>query len=389
MVRNMIYMDNAATTLIKPQSVFGSAADAMKKAANPGRSGHKPSAYAADKVYECREVIAQLFGMGDIPQNVVFTYNATHALNIAIKSVLHGGGHAVISSYEHNSVVRPIKKLESAGVTYKVAECPLFNRHAALQSFETCISEQPTDCVIVNHISNVFGYELPIYEIDKMCCRYNIPMIVDASQSAGAKNIDVKSLKSAAYICMPGHKSLYGLQGTGVLLCCKDKYLYSIIEGGTGSNSLYLNQPDFLPDIFESGTLNVPGIAALCEGVKFIRKIGISQVAAYHRDLTRRALEKLMAVRGIKVVTGPFHDHGVISFYSPDVGCEEIGEVLARNNICVRSGFHCAPLAHRAAGTEEHGTVRISFSLFSKPWELESLCKVLDRYLGKKTSVFY
>ena len=385
----MIYLDNAATTLIKPKKVHLAAADALIKCGNPGRGGHPSSMYAAARLYECRCEIAKLFNTEKSPENVVFTLNATHALNIAIKSILHNGGHAVISSLEHNSVLRPLRKLQESNVTYSVAECPIFAPDSALHSFEVCINERKPDCVIVNHISNVFGCELPVYSIDNICRANNIPLIIDASQSAGIAEIDVSRLKSTAYICFPGHKALFGPQGTGCLICCNDKYLYSLTEGGTGSNSADENQPDFLPDIYERGTPISHGIAALAEGVKYVSNMTLREISRRHRELTRYAVERISAVPGIKVFTGPGHNHGVISFTAANRDCEELGDILGRQGIYLRAGLHCAPLAHKTAGTLNTGTVRASLSVFNSRSDIDVLCMHLNRILSKKTSVFY
>jgi len=385
----MIYLDNAATTLIKPKNVYTASCNALRKCGNPGRGGHAPSVYASDKIYECRVETAKLFHMEDKPENVVFTLNATHALNIAIKSILHNGGHAVISSMEHNSVLRPLNKLKENGVTYSVAHCPIFDNEAAVNAICDCIDSRKTDCVIIDHISNVFGYELPIYRIDELCHARGIPLIIDASQSAGINDINIKLLKSTVYICFPGHKSLFGPQGTGCLLSCKVNHLYSIMEGGTGSNSIYEDQPDFLPDIYESGTQNSHGIAALCEGIKYIRSRSLKDVSAFHKELTVYALERLFAIPAIKVYSGPFHTHGVISFRGLNKDCEELAEELNRQGIFVRAGLQCAPLAHKTAGTLETGTVRVSFSVFNTFRDIDILCYNINRLIGKKNFVFY
>ena len=385
----MIYLDNAATTLIKPDKVYKVSMYALKRCGNPGRGGHLPSVYASDKIFECRTLIAGLFNMEEKPENVVFTLNATHALNIAIKSILHKGGHVVISSMEHNSVVRPLNKLKENGVSYTVAHCPIFEPEAAVRSFSDCINRQKTDCVIVNHVSNVFGYELPIYKIDELCSQKGIPMIIDASQSAGIAYINTKKLKATAYICFPGHKALFGPQGTGCLICCKDELLYSITEGGTGSNSIDENQPDFLPDIYESGTANAHGICALAEGVRFVQKRTLRDISACHRELTLYALERLSAISSLKIFTGAGHEHGVISFIADKTDCEEAAEYLNRQGIFVRAGLQCAPLAHKTVGTVDRGSVGVSFSVFNTVRDIDILCYNLNRILSKKTSVFY
>lgn len=373
----MIYLDNAATTLQKPARVQAAVERAMQTCANPGRGGHKPSIKAAQAIYRCRCQAAELFGLSE-PERIVFTCNATHALNIAIKSVMRCGGHAVISGYEHNSVVRPLSAMKDRGVTYTIAFSPLFNVQQAYDSI--CAAVLPTTrCVIVTHVSNAFGFILPIERLDAFCASRGIELIIDASQSAGVLALDVSTLKSTAFVCMPGHKSLYGPQGTGILISCKDNKLYSLIEGGTGSNSLDTSQPDFLPDIFESGTPNVPGIAGLYEGICFVRAKGCEAVAAHAKDLVCRAAGRLSAIRGVEVFAGE-DQVGVLSFRASKKPAE-LCAALAACDICLRDGLHCSPLAHQSADTLPDGTCRASFSCFSTAAEVDTLVKTVNRVL--------
>lgn len=372
----MIYLDAAATTLQKPPAVRHAMARAMVECANPGRSGHRPAMSAARVVYDCREAAAQFFSLED-PERVVFTMNATHGLNIAVQSLLHRGGHAVITGYEHNSVVRPLEHLAEKGVTYTVARWPLFDRTAACVAVAQALQPH-TRCVIVNHVSNVFGSLAPLEEIDALCAQKGIPLIVDASQSAGVMPLDLSRLRAAAFVCMPGHKGLYGPQGTGILLCCKETELYSLIQGGTGSASLEKRQPRWLPDALESGTLNVPGIAGLREGLRF---------AAAHREALREREEahcrqlaqQLCSISG---VTCWHHDRlqsGVLSFRLEGADPETVGSRLAQMGICVRCGLHCAPLAHESAGTLPWGTVRVSFSAFNRAADAQALADAVAK----------
>ncbi len=384
----LIYFDNAATTLTKPRKVYEAVGNAMKMCANAGRGGYKPSLYAAKKVLECREEIADLFHISS-PERVVFTYNATHALNLAIKSILHNGGHALVSSIEHNSVMRPLVALKDKGVTYSVVNTPIFDIEKSIYEFRNAIRSEKPNCVILSHISNVFGYEMPIYLIDEICYENDVPMILDASQSAGYTMIDATKLKSVSFICMPGHKGLLGPQGTGILLVCNDKKLYSTIQGGTGSFSSEFAQPEFLPDIFESGTLNVPGICGLCEGVKYIKSIGFRKIQNKSSFLLECMLNVLNDIEGVKVYTGSFHKHGVVSFSVGQMDSEEVCMRLAEYDICVRGGLHCSPLAHQTAGTTNMGLVRASFSFFNIKSEIDIFALKLKKILCKKSTLFY
>lgn len=370
----MIYLDGAATTLQKPAAVHRAVLRALDTCANPGRSGHRPAMQAADIVYNCRQAAADFFHL-DHPERVIFTQNATHALNLAIKALLHKGGHAVISGYEHNSVVRPLAAMKAKGVTYTVARSPLFDREGAYDAILEALRED-TRCVILNHVSNVFGFQLPLEQVDALCTRRGIPLVVDASQSAGVLPLDVSRLCGTAFVCMPGHKSLYGPQGTGILLCCKDVEPYSLIQGGTGSFSLNLQQPGDLPDALESGTLNVPGIAGLREGLRFV-SAHQAEIREREEALTRRLAEGLSAMPGVAVWHSVAGQSGVLSFRADNLDPGDLGQWLADRGICVRCGLHCAPLAHESAGTLPEGTVRVSFSAFNTPAQVDRLLTVV------------
>lgn len=364
----MIYLDNAATTLPKPSSVCRAVQSAMIAAGNPGRGSHRAAASAAEILYDAREEAAALFGLDD-PTGVVFTMNATHALNLAIKSTLHSGGHAVISGYEHNSVLRPLEMMEN--VAYTAAHSPLFDEDAAFDAMTEAVREDTT-CMICTHVSNVFGFVLPIMRLDDFCAERGIPLILDASQSAGSLPIDVSRFKAVTFVCMPGHKGLYGPQGTGILLCCKETELHSLIEGGTGSESRDPRQPDRLPEVFESGTANVHGVAGLLEGLRFVRRCTPRAIGEKEDALTERLADRLDGVRSVTVFRGAGR-HGPLSLTSDRVPSEELCARLAARGFCLRGGLHCAPLAHESVGTLEEGAVRVSPGWFNTPREIDLL----------------
>ncbi len=364
----MIYFDAAATTLEKPDAVCRAMASAMATCANPGRSGHRPALRAAETVYNCRQAAAELFGL-DQPERVIFTQNATHGLNIAIKSLLRQGGHAVISGYEHNSVARPLEAMADQGVTYTAAYSPLFDPDAAYRAILEALRPD-TCCVIVNQVSNVFGFQLPVQRIDGLCRRRGIPMVLDASQSAGVLPVRAEQLPGTAFIAMPGHKGLYGPQGTGLLLCCGQEPPHSLMQGGTGSDSLEVRQPEYLPDALESGTLNVPGIAGLREGIRFVQK-NRPELREREERLCRRAAEGLGNLPGMQVWYNSACQSGVLSFRMEKADPSQLCDGLAQRGVCLRSGLHCSPLAHRSAGTLPEGTVRASFSAFNTPAQVE------------------
>ena len=367
----MIYLDSAATTMQKPAAVATATAWAINNLASPGRGGHRPAMAAAETAFTCREAAARLFHVDD-PERVVFTFNATHGLNIAIKTLAWPGSRVVISGYEHNAVTRPLHAL---GADIRVARSPLFDQEAALAAFGREL-DRGADLAVCTHVSNVFGFILPIEGIAGLCRERGVPLIVDASQSAGAIPLDFAAL-GAAFIAMPGHKGLYGPQGTGLLLCGADPL--PLLEGGTGSESKRQSMPDFLPDRLEAGTHNIAGIAGLLEGLRFLERRGVEKIAAREAALIRRLGEGLCAASGAEVfLSGDQTDQaGVLSFRLRSRDCEELGEELGRQGFALRAGLHCAPLAHETAGTLETGTLRASVSAFNTDREMEKFIQAV------------
>ncbi len=370
----MVYLDSAATTLQKPPAVRRAVLSAMERMASPGRGGHRPAMLAAETAFSCREAAAALFHLED-PENVVFTLNATHALNIAIKSTVKPGDTVVVSGYEHNAVTRPLAAL---GCHIKVARSPLFDREGILAAFDREITGE-VSCVICTHVSNVFGFILPVKEIAGMCRERNVPFILDASQSAGALPVHMDEL-GCTFIGMPGHKGLYGPQGTGLLLCGEGKDTLPLLEGGTGSLSARQEMPDFLPDRLEAGTHNVPGISGLLEGIRFVKRRGEGNILRRERELTHMAVTGLGRIPGVTLYAAEVSENqaGVLSFTLEGMDCEEVGEKLGRREVDVRAGLHCAPYAHESAGTIAQGTVRASFSDFNSPGDVKRLIQEIS-----------
>jgi cysteine desulfurase family protein len=369
------YLDSAATTLQKPVTVSRAVQHAVNHMASPGRGSHRPAMLAAETTFSCREAAVKLFHVPE-PEQVVFTFNATHGLNIAIKSLVKQGDTVLISGFEHNAVTRPLTAIEN--VTLKVATSPLFKPELLLKDFEEKLTPEVT-AVITTHVSNVFGYVIPVPEIAALCRKRNVPLIVDASQSAGCLPVDLEGW-GAAFIAMPGHKGLYGPQGTGLLLC-GGGYTESLIQGGTGSASALQRMPEFLPDRLEAGTHNIPGIAGLLEGIKFIHNKTPEAIFQHERMLSSRVAAGLAQLSEVEVFAskGFPAQAGVISFRLSAFDCEEVGELLSTRDVAVRSGLHCAPLAHNTAGTLETGTVRASFSAFNTIQDGERLITELER----------
>ena len=373
----MIYFDSAATTFQKPRSVAAAMEDALATMSSPGRGGYGAAMRAADAAFACREALAELYHLKN-PEQVVFTMNATHALNIAIKSLVPKGGRAVISGYEHNAVTRPLAAL---GAETAVAAGPLFHPEAVEAAFDREITPG-TDAVICNHVSNVFGFVQPVEAVAAICRSRGVPFIIDASQSAGVLPLDMEAL-GAAFIAMPGHKGLYGPQGTGVLLCGQGVETATLLEGGTGSMSLQQAMPDFLPDRLEAGTHNMPGIAGLLAGVQFVRSQGLGTICRRERLLALLAADGLKKLPGVHVYAQPdlADQAGVVSFTAEGREVEALAGALAERSIAVRAGLHCAPAAHQTAGTVDTGTVRASFSHWNTPEEVARFLAAMGEIL--------
>lgn len=370
----MIYLDSAATTMQKPPAVLRAASYAMTNMASPGRGGHRPAMLAANTAFHCRQAAAELFGVSD-PEQVVLTFNATHGLNIAIKSLVKPGDTVLISGYEHNAVTRPLRGME--GVAVKVAASPVFQPEQIYRRFEELLTAE-VSAVVCNHVSNVFGYILPIERIAALCRARGVPLIIDASQSAGTLSIHMEEL-GAAFVAMPGHKGLYGPQGTGLLLCAAETK--PLLEGGTGSLSALQTMPDFLPDRLEAGTLNITGISGLLEGIRFVKGKGEMAILRHEQALLAQAVQGLSRIPGVLLYAaqGRSRQGGVLSFTVDGMDCESVGAALADRGIAVRSGLHCAPMAHQSAGTMETGTVRASFSAFNTPGEVTQFIHAMGR----------
>jgi len=366
----VIYLDSSATAMQKPKTVPRAVLKAMRSLASPGRGGYRPAMEAAEAVYDCRAAAAELFAAQ--PEQVVFTMNATHGLNLAIKSLARRGDTVVISGFEHNSVVRPLHHL---GANVIVAGEKLFDPENTLAAFDRAVTED-TKAVVCTHVSNVFGYILPVEQIADLCRRRGVPFVLDASQSAGTLPVSLSGL-GAAFIAMPGHKGLYGPSGTGLLLCGQKPA--TLLEGGSGSLSKSPEMPDFLPDLAEAGTQNTAGICGLAAGLRFVQERGMDEILRHEQALRRELAEELARLDGMRIFADDRCQTGVLSFLITGEDCELTAQRLGENGFCVRAGLHCAPLAHKSAGTLETGTVRVSFSAFNTKKETERLIRYLKK----------
>ncbi len=367
----MIYFDSAATTLQKPAAVPAAVARAVASMTTPGRGDHPAARAAAELMLSLRTEAAEFFGVPE-PDSVILTANATHGLNIAIKSLVRPGDTVVISGYEHNAVTRPIHAV--GDVQVRVVNARLFDPAQMAEGFEKAVDEK-VRAVVCTHVSNVFGYALPMDAVAAVCRRRGVPLIVDASQSAGILPVDLGRW-GAAYIAMPGHKGLYGPQGTGLLLCGPGQRPEALLEGGTGSLSRQQDMPDFLPDRLEAGTQNVHGAAGLLAGLRFVRCLGLERIAAQEAAVMGRLAEGLERKGGYQVFAAP-GGSPVLSAVPRDTPPEALADRLAERGVAVRAGLHCAPLAHLTAGTSETGTVRFSASAFNTVEEAEEVLGLL------------
>lgn len=362
----MIYLDAGATSFHKPAQVYRAVSRAMETCANPGRGGYPTAMAATEQVYACREAAGQLFDCD--PEQVVLTTSCTHGLNLAIHSLVKPGMMVVVSGFEHNAVTRPLHAL---GANIRVAGRKLFDWGDTLAEFEKGLNG--ADVAVFTHVSNVFGYILPVEALAAMCRERGIPFILDAAQSAGVLEVSLEKL-GADFIAMPGHKGLLGPQGTGLLLCRQGGE--PLLYGGTGNASRAQVMPEDLPERLEPGTLNVPGYAGLTAGLNWLNRNGVEKVyAREHRQLRRcvAGLEEL----GMQVFAGP-HQAGTVSFL-PGMDCEEAAEILAKEGIAVRAGLHCAPYAHESAGTLDTGTVRVSYGYGAEDWQTAAFLRAASK----------
>ena len=369
----MIYLDNAATTLQKPPQVARAVAEALRLCANPGRGGHAAAARAEETLYRTRSLAARYFGLE--PEQVCFTANATEALNIALRSLIRPGDRVVISGLEHNAVTRSLAAL---GARIVPVTAPLFDGAAWAEAFAAALTPE-TRAAVCLHVSNVFGAVLPVEELGRLCAARRIPFVVDASQSAGLLPVRPRDW-GAAFTAMPGHKGLLGPMGTGLLLCRQQPE--PLRFGGTGSRSLEQTMPPELPDRLEAGTPNVPGIAGLGAGLAWLQARDPSKLLGAERALLSEAARGLRAL-GLPLWTGPGQT-GVLSFRLPGRDCEEAAAAYGRAGVALRAGLHCAPLAHRSAGTLPEGTLRLSVSPFTTAQDVRGFLAVTRRLLDRR-----
>ncbi len=376
----MIYLDNSATTYPKPPAVGQAVSQALRQfGANPGRGGFAMSMRTGQAVYQCRETAARLFGAPG-PECVVFQPSCTQALNLVMKGCLQPGDHVVVSDMEHNAVMRPLAALKERGISFTAAAVTPGDSDATLQAFRGAMNSK-TKLLVCTQASNVFGLRVPVERLAALCHQYGAKICVDAAQSAGVIPISLAD-SGIDYLCCAGHKGLFGPMGTGLLIFrdSGDK-LATLVEGGTGTQSLSPLQPDDPPERYEPGTQNVPGILGLRAGMDFVLRQGPEKIYRDEMGKISYLYGRLAKLPQVELYTPPPQMPWfmpVLSFNVKGLPSEEVGNILARRDIAVRCGLHCAPAAHTKMGTRERGTVRVSPSIFTRREELDVLTRAVS-----------
>jgi cysteine desulfurase family protein len=378
---SFVYIDNACTTCPKPETVYAAVVDAMKIGASPGRSSHRLSKQADQIVESARVELCRMFNTLS-PEHVIFTLNCTDSLNIMLKGILKPGNRVIIGPYEHNSVLRPLRRLQRSGVNLAIArgagEFGIDCRH-----FEYLCS-QGVDAVVLSHASNVTGAVLPVRDLAEMTHRRGGLVIVDAAQTAGTLPIDMKEM-GIDVLAIPGHKGLLGPMGTGALLLGKDLPVLPLREGGTGFKSEGEDQPEEMPWRLESGTPNFPGIAGLLAGIHFVQAEGVDRIARHEAGLARALVAGLGEIDGVCLLGCREPQTGVVSFLLDACDVGETAKAMDQvYDIGIRAGLHCSPLAHRSIGTFPGGALRASFGYFNTCSHMERLIAAVRDLASKE-----
>ena len=365
----MVYLDNAATSFPKPQCVIDALYECVSEyCGNPGRSSHTLSRRAGEAIFDARENICDLFRI-NTPERIVFTYNATYALNLALKVLISSPCHVITSDIEHNAVIRPLEKLtRTVGIKYSQ-----FDSDGDVRSSIESLITKSTRGIVSTLRSNVTGKEIPIHTLSKIAKENGLFLILDASQAAGHIDIDLSGLYFDAF-CAPGHKGLFGIQGSGFVIFGNDKAHDSFIEGGSGSDSLNRNMPIYLPERYEAGTLSTPAIVTLSSGIKYLREREIDALRSRVEYLSLKLRDRLTDIKDVRLYSA---NNGIITFNVSGAPSERIAQRLDEYGICTRAGLHCAPSAHKKLGTLKQGAVRVSLSSFTTEKDIEVLYKAL------------
>ena len=384
MKTNFCYLDNAATSFPKPKNVSIEVARCINTyCGNAGRGSHKLSLFAAQKIYDCRNAICSFIN-APTPESIIFVPSCTFGLNLIIKGILKQGDHVLISDMEHNSVYRPISKLKKEGkITFDIFPALSLSD----KSDDNILNEikkklrTNTKLIICNHQSNICSYYLPIEKIGAFCKENHILFAVDSAQSMGHLQIDIQKM-NIDFLCAPGHKGLYGLQGSAFIALNNSTLLDTLIEGGNGINSLDPYMTDIVPERYEAGTLPLPCIVGLFEGIKEVSRIGTKYIHSQEEELFKYARDGLMNIKGVRVYAPNFVGSTLL-FNIDSLTAEKVSSALDEQNICSRAGFHCTPLAHTALGTQNSGAVRISFGIFNTKTDINKLFSVISKMVHK------
>lgn len=379
----MIYVDNGATTFPKPKIVTDKIMEcSLGYAGNPGRSGHKLAMKMDLEIYETREKICKLINGNEV-LNVIFTFNATDSLNLAIKGVLEKGDHVVTTSMEHNSVLRPLNQLRKDGIIDLSIIYADNKGYIEPQKIFDAVTPN-TKMIVTTHMSNVFGTIVDIKSIGEFCGDNNILYLVDAAQSIGVLDIDVQDM-NIDLLAFPGHKALFGPMGTGALYIKEGIKVKPLKQGGTGSYSHSIDQPELYPDSLESGTPNGVGIIALGKGIDFINQVGLENIRNHEISLKNHFIDLLKDNDDI-ILYGTLDDRqgAVVSLNVKNMDSSEVSYILSDEfDIYTRPGFHCAPLAHKSLGTDELGAIRFSFGYFNTIEEVEQCVNALKNIIER------
>lgn len=365
----MTYLDNAATSFPKPKSVLREINRCVKNyCGNPGRGSHRLSIKAAEEIYRARETVAYHFGIDQI-EKIVFTPNATYALNLAIKTIVEPNCHVLCSDFEHNAVVRPLNKIvREKGISYSVCN--------GLADFEAKIQNN-TKAIVCSIVSNVTGEELALDALSKIAEKNNLRLIIDASQAVGHKKMELTKTYCDAF-CAPGHKALFGIQGSGFVYLNQLQRKESFIEGGSGFDSRSPDMPRNLPEAYEAGTLSTPAIVSLGKGIEYIESVGIDLIETHLSNLTDSLVDMLSCNKKIALYG---HGNGIVSFNVGELSSTRVSTYLNSKGICVRGGLHCAPSVHKKLGTLSQGAVRVSFSYFNSKRDIDKLYRAIKEII--------
>ena len=365
----MIYLDNAATTFPKPQCVISEVVKCLKKyCGNPGRSSHKLALAAAEKIYNTRECVAKFIG-ADSAENIVFTPNATYALNLAIKGSIKERCHCIISDLEHNSVIRPLYK------TADLYGCDISIYDSDIPPSEAIIPliRKDTKVLITTAASNVTGKIIDLGAISEISKKYGLKLIIDASQYLGHRKLDISKL-DYHILCSAGHKALLGIQGSGFAAFKSKQNIDTLVEGGSGIETFSKSMPNLMPERYEAGTLFTPAIVSLFSGIKYIESVGIDNIQSHIDGLTKRIEDVLSSCPDIKIYGA---ENGIITFNKGNISSTDMSYLLNKSNIATRGGYHCAPLVHKKLGTHLSGAVRVSVSYFNTIKDCDKLYKAI------------